>query len=207
MTELDIYGRFRDMSIAHSNPVEWLECHGFGVGYMDMLNTNNLDQSDYRKTYFYSEKWYNEGMNPNSTPLDFPFILMLPVAGDGGILKKGGTEQEIFTMVFYVTDLMFQDRMGHKDNDYAKRTREEIFAHTHQIGQQILMEFFAKVNGVESKFQPVGEYHFEKVYDITNRRIAGTMFEQKVKLAGTCTVGTFDYGKEFTERKEKFTGV
>lgn len=200
MTELDIYERSRDICIAHANAIEWLQIHGFGVGYMDMLNTNNLSQADYRKKYFYSEKWFLEGMNPNSMPLDFPFVLMLPVAGDGGMLRKGETHN----LVFYVVDLMFNDRNGVKDSAYSKRSREEIFAHTHQMGQEFLMEMFGAVGGLQSKFQSIGGYKFEKMYDITNRRLVATSFEQKIKIVGTCTPGTFDYDKEFSERKEKF---
>ncbi len=199
MNELNIYERFRDISIAHTNPVEWLECHGFGVGYIDMLDTNNLEQASYRKKYFYSEKWYTAGCNPNTLTLDFPNVLMLPVAGNGGVLTKTNSWDEEYNLVFYVADLMFRDRNDTDSSAYAKRTREELFAHTHEIGLQLLQEFM-KTTG----FQKIGDYRFEKFYDMNNKRLAGTWFEQKVKIVTPCEGSTFNYDKEFSEKKEKF---
>jgi hypothetical protein len=207
MTELDIYQKIMELCIAHKSSTEWKETHGFGVGYLDQLNTNNLEQSDFRKGLFYSEKWYKAGMNPNSMPIDFPMILMLPIAESGEIDKKGTVSgMKSYDCMIFVLDLLYRDRQGSDKTAYAKRSREQLWADTNQIGVELLQEFNKKYFADTPKIYigNDGKYRGEKLYEFSNSRLAGTSFEFSIKVPGGCEKGTFDYEKDFPEKKEKF---
>jgi hypothetical protein len=207
MTELELYDNLMSLCIAHKNNVEWRECHGFGVGYMHQINTDNFSQSDFRKGLFYSEKWYKSGTNPNSMMLDFPFVLMLPVEEHGNIDRTGkhsGIRQ--FTVVFFVLDLLYNDRNGNTNSAYSKRSYEQVHSDTQRIGEEILMEYNNKFFNTipKSYLANDGAYTAQKITDVGNKKLAGTSFEFTVKMHAGCSKGTFDYDKEYSEKKEKF---
>lgn len=207
MTEIEVYQSIMDLCIAHSSTVEHKEIHGFGVGYLDMLNTNNLEKSEFRQGLFYSEKWYQKGTNPNAVILDYPFVLMLPVQVNGEINSKGAQlERDQYTCAIFVLDLLFNDRNGNSNSVYAKRSLEQIQADTQVIGVQLLKEFNKKYNAAPPKKQLAngGRFTAEKLYEFSNKRFAGTSFQFSILANPSCEDGSFDYGKEYSEKKEKF---
>lgn len=207
MDEITLYENFRDIAIAHQHTSEWRKANGFGLGYLSDLNTDNLEQSTFRKDYFYSEKWYQSGKNPNKPLLDFPFVMMLPVAVQSEVERNGfhsGTR--LFSIVFYVLDLIGYDRNNVKESPYARRSREEIWRDTQAIGEEILMEFNARGFTSQPKYYlgNNGRYTCEKVFDLANRRLAGTQFELQLNMAAGCPKGSFDYSRVFPQQQEKY---
>lgn len=202
MDELTLYQKFLDINVAHTNPVEWLESHGFGVGYLWHMQLDSFDQTVFRKNLFYSEKWFQSGKHPEKMKLDFPFCLMLPVKINNQVKRNGELKQDAtFTVVFYIFDLLYQDRNQKTSSSYALRSKEEIWNHTSIIGRHIIQELntFTPQNPNTEKFLMLdsGEFVEEKVYDWDNRRLAGTQFEFRVEMFNPCTVGVFDYARTF----------
>ena len=210
MNEQDLYRNVMELCIAHTSTTEWKQVHGFGVGYLDQVATSdNMDKSDFRAGLFYSEKWYENGMNPNEMKMDYPFVLMLPVQTTGEINSKGvQTERDVLNCVVFVLDLLYRDRNGNADSAYAKRSLEQIQADTFQIGKQLLKQFNKRYNANAPKMQLAngGKFTSEKVFEFTNKRFAGSSFQFSVAVIPDCEDGTFDFGKDFPEKKEKFCG-
>ncbi len=208
MNENELYSRFKTLAIAHTNTVEWKELHCFAVGYIHELNTGNMNQSAFRKDYFYSEKWWQKGKNPNELLNDYPMALMLPVTESGDISRDGLlTSPLTFKCTLFIIDLLFNDRNGNKETAYSKRSREEIWNTTKEIGRQLLREYnkkyFKSVDKKKSFLANNGKYTGDSVYEYANGRFAGSMLEFEVTIPSDCEDGVFDYTREFPENKEK----
>jgi hypothetical protein len=200
MDEITLYSKFRDMAIAHTNPVEWLECHGFGVGYLFHMNLDSFDQANFRKDLFYSEKWYQTGKDAAHMKFDFPFTLMVPPRIVSSTTRKGYLDKEqIHSVSIYVFDLLYNDRNNNKNSAYSKRSREQVWSQTAIIGRQLIVEFSKLVPEDADKFIIMndGEITEEKVFEWESKRLAGTSLEFKVKMFSTCDVGNFDYEKTY----------
>jgi hypothetical protein len=210
MSEIKVYNAFMELCIAHRHAQEWREVHGFGVGYMDMLDTGNLEQAPLRKGLFYSEKWYNSGMNPNNMQPDFPFVLMIPVAESGSIEPSGRQQQwKVYECLFYVLDLAFHDRNNSTATTYARRSREQVFESCSAMGTELLQELNRRFNQQgkdRMMLADEGRYRSERLYDIGAGRLAGASFECRVKVPAGCEQGTFLYDSAYVQKKEKFCG-
>lgn len=204
MDEITLYTRFLQLCIAHTHATEWLECHGFGVGYLWHMNVDSFDQTVFRKDLFYAEKWYQGGKDSTQMKLDFPFCLMLPPKIVSGSTRKGELKKEQdHSIVIYIFDLLYNDRNSHKDSVYSKRGREKVWADTATIGRQLIMEFLKldpdatdKVIGLDD-----GKITEEKVFDWDSKRLAGTQLEFRAQLFATCETGEFNFEKTYPQSK------
>jgi|GEM_PF-4350683 len=194
MDGTSIYEIFRDIAIVHSNSEEWRSVHCFGVGFLADLNTDNLEQSFFRKEYFYSEKWNEAGKDASDVKLDFPMCMFEPVVSSGEIDKEGKqTGNRIFKCTMYIADLYGYDRNNVDDSTYAKRTREAIWRDTEFMGLQMLKEFnrvgwlsqpkFSLANG--------GKYETDSMFDIANKRLVITSFDFSITIPVACLDGSF----------------
>lgn len=200
MDESTLYNRFKDICVAHQNATEWLECHGFGVGYLFHMNLDSFDQANFRKDLFYSEKWYQAGKDVAQMKFDFPFSLMVPPKIISQVGRKGYLDKDqIHTITLFVFDLLYNDRNNNKGSAYSMRSREKVWADTATIGRQLIVEFGKLVPEDTEKFilMDEGRITEEKVFEWESKRLAGTSLEFRVKLFATCDVGTFNYDREF----------
>lgn len=196
MDATNIYEIFRDITIVHSNEQEWRSLHCFGVGYLSDLNTDNLEQADFRKEYFYSEKWNESGKDPNKVTLDFPMCLMEPPVCMGEIERDGKKlGDKIFKCTIYVADLYGYDRQNNDTSTYAKRTREAIWRDTHLMGEQILKEFNRIGWEAKPKFSIAnnGKFETDSLFDVANKRLVITLFDFSIILPSGCIDGTSLY--------------
>jgi hypothetical protein len=118
------------------------------VGNEYELNTNNLMKGDsqrgnlQRPEFFYSEKWREQGLNPESICKDFPLVFMTPATRT---LEKSkwdnGYSLATFEYSLLVFDLMYYDRNNYSGNETALRERERIWFDTENILMEIMSAF------------------------------------------------------------------
>lgn len=194
MDGTSIYEIFRDIAIVHSNNEEWRSLHCFGVGFLADLNTDNLEQSFFRKEYFYSEKWNETGKDVSNIKLDFPMCLFEPVVSSGEVERNGdSTGDRVYKCTMYIADVYGYDRNNSNESTYAKRTREDIWRDTEYIGLQMLKEFNRVGFNSKPKFSIAnnGRYETDSMFDIANKRLVITSFDFSVIIPSACIDGTF----------------
>ena len=194
-----IYQYGKDIAVAHTNPVDYKQINGFGVGYPFELNAENMEKAKFRSDLFYAEKWYLKGKAESEMLVDYPFVLMLPVKRYGEIPKAKQPTTSDYTLVFWVLDLLYYDRHNNNESKAAKRSREEVFNDTSIIAQQYLIELSSQLKSSGAFIIKEKTYTEEKVYNFLNDRLAGSSIELQIRVPNDCPSGIFDYNKIYSQ--------
>ena len=134
LTRLDIYTRLKVICETHT-----------GARHEYELNTNNLMKGDIqrgsiqRPEFFYSERWRELGLNPESVCKDFPLVFLSP--GSRTLERSNfdnGYSLATFEFNLLVFDLMNYDRNNLSGNETALRERERIWFDTENILMDIM---------------------------------------------------------------------
>lgn len=211
MNELDLYAKLRDLAISHTNPIEWEELHGFGVGFLYMLNVEDFQQAYFQKEYFYSEQWYQKAKPPGDMSLDWPFLMLTPPTAIGAVNRKGrqnDPKDKDFNVELFVFDRFGNDRNNTPDSDYSKRSREQVWSNLSQIGEEVIQELgiFPDDSGDKFLILNKGQYEEDRdLYEWSNFKLLGVRFRFKVRIYTSCRVGAFDDSRAFPEAEHVLT--